>query len=91
MRSHSNDRHGSSVADRADRPVDPNVPLTATLLLLGAVALVGAGGAYRVTSGSSAADLAVVTRGFVYYVGDRAAVVPEWQFGAVPNVAEQER
>lgn len=134
---------------QVERPADPNVPLTAALLLIGAVALVGSGGAYRVTRGSSAADLpalereieharyaewisrgefptgvdreyvrlesvddlvnlaidansrvvydqerdayAVVTSDVVYYVGDRAAVVPEWQFGAVPNVAEQER
>ena len=33
---------------------------------------------------------AVVTREIVYYVGDRSAVVPEWQFGEIPDVVENE-
>ncbi|MFW5948795.1 MAG: DUF5305 family protein, partial [Halolamina sp.] len=33
---------------------------------------------------------AVVTRDVLYYVGDRSEVVPEWQFGAIPDLAEIE-
>lgn len=38
---------------QVERPADPNVWMVAALLLLGTLALVGAGGAYRVTRGSS--------------------------------------
>lgn len=132
---------------RVERTADPNVPLTAALLLLGVLGIAGAGGAYRVSRGAtertalereleharysewislgefptevdreyvrleSLDDLvnlaidansrviydreldayAVVAVEVVYYVGDRATVAPEWQFGAIPNEAERER
>lgn len=34
---------------------------------------------------------AVVTRDVVYYVGDRAEVVSEWQFGEIPNLVQNEQ